>query len=189
MGSRARSKSNIRSSRAVLCRQRQQRFDVWDTGHGFSSKWRGSKKLRETLYNPAALSAVMTTIFVQHRHRPKSIFVWSEQNPGNFWKQQTTSGISFHVRSQIFCNQSSKSSTKKYLLQRLLESPPVRRPSLTAPHNDRLSGHLISREEGALCVRDTGKSRASQRARLMEISWNKYQAEIVIKTFHGEKVN
>ena len=28
MGSRARSKSNIRSSRAVLCRQRQQRFDV-----------------------------------------------------------------------------------------------------------------------------------------------------------------
>ena len=44
-------------------------------------------------------------------------------------------------------------------------------------------------EEGALCVRDTGKSRASQRARLMEISWNKYQTEIVIKTFHGEKVN
>ena len=76
---------------------------------------------------------------------------------------------------------------KKYLLQRLLESPPVRRPSLTAPHNDRLSGHLISR--GGLCVRDTGKSRASQRARLMEISWNKYQTEIVIKTFHGEKVN
>ena len=60
-------------------------------------------------------------------------------------------------------------------------------PSLTDPHNDRLSGHLISR--GGVCVRDTGKSRASQRARLMEISWNKYQTEIVIKTFHGEKVN
>ena len=77
---------------------------------------------------------------------------------------------------------------QKNLLQRLLESPPVRRPSLTAPHNDRLSGHLISKR-GGLCVRDTGKSRASQRARLMEISWNKYQTEIVIKTFHGEKVN
>ena len=62
-----------------------------------------------------------------------------------------------------------------------------RMPSLTDPHNDRLSGHLISR--GVVCVRDTGKSRASQRARLMEISWNKYQTEIVIKTFHGEKVN
>ena len=72
-------------------------------------------------------------------------------------------------------------------LQILMESPPVRMPSLTDPHNDRLSGHLISR--GGVCVRDAGKSRASQRARLMEISWNKYQTEIVIKTFHGEKVN
>ena len=36
---------------------------------------------------------------------------------------------------------------------------------------------------GVCCVRDAGKSRVSQRARLMEISWNKYQTEIVIKTF------
>ena len=43
--------------------------------------------------------------------------------------------------------------------------------------------------EGVCCVRDAGKSRVSQRARLMEISWNKYQTEIVIKTFRGEKVN
>ena len=39
------------------------------------------------------------------------------------------------------------------------------------------------------CVRDAGKSRGSQRARLMEISRNKYQTEIVIKTLRGEKVN
>ena len=39
------------------------------------------------------------------------------------------------------------------------------------------------------CVRGAGKSRGSQRARLMEISRNKYQTEIVIKTLRGEKVN
>ena len=47
-------------------------------------------------------------------------------------------------------------------------------------------------ERGGLlggCVRDAGKSRVSQRARLMEISRNKYQTEIVIKTLRGEKVN
>ena len=39
-------------------------------------------------------------------------------------------------------------------------------------------------------VRDAGKSRVSQRARLMEISRNKYQTEIVIKTLgRGEKVD
>ena len=57
------------------------------------------------------------------------------------------------------------------------------------PHFNQLSDISFQWRVRGGCVRDAGKSRDSQRARLMEISRNKYQTEIVIKTLRGEKVN